>query len=539
MQGKREIELSPQDVQSLLDRVAERSLEDTDYQTIQGMIETLLFLKQAHEEKRITVKKLLRLLFGAPTEKARYVFGDLFEQDEGRARTGRQTRQGKKDKPKAKGHGRNGGADYPGAQKIAVTHPSLRAADRCPECEKGKLYKSVKPGVLLRFLASVPVQAKVYETEKLRCNLCGEIFTAPTPEEAGKDKYDETVGAMIAVLKYGYGFPFYRIEKLQESMGIPLPASTQWEIVLGAWQKAAAAAHQELIRQAAQGEILHNDDTGMKILALANLEDAAEQEEQALDRTGLFTTGILSVQQDRKIALYFTGKNHAGENLQALLQHREADRGPPIQMCDALSRNLPKSFQTILANCMSHARRNFVDVAAHWPQECLYVIETLGKVYKNDEIANEQKLSPAERLAFHQAQSDPLMEQLKEWLQQQFDQRTVEPNSSLGKAISYMQNHWGPLTLFLRVEGAPLHNNLCEQMLKRAILHRKNALFFKTQQGAHAGDGFMSLIQTCNLAGSNPFEYLTALLLHHEAVRNDPHLWMPWNYKELIPHKSP
>lgn len=539
MQGEKQIELSPEDVQRLLERVAERSLEDTDYQTIQGMIETLLFLKQAHEEKRITVGKLLRLLFGAPTETARNVFGDLLEEGTRRGRTGKRTRAGKKDKPKAKGHGRNGTADYPGAQKIGVPHPNLRVGDGCPECRKGKVYKSVKPGVVLRFLASVPVQAKVYETEKLRCNLCGEIYTAPLPEEAGKDKYDETVGAMIAVLKYGYGFPFYRIEKLQESMGIPLAASTQWEIALGAWQKAGAAAHEELIRQAAQGAVLHNDDTGMKILALANLEDVAEQEGQTLDRTGLFTTGILSVQQERKIALYFTGKNHAGENLQALLEHREADRGPPIQMCDALSRNLPKSFQTILANCMSHARRNFVDVAAHWPQECRYVIETLGEVYKNDDIAKEQNLSPAERLALHQSRSGPLMDRLKEWLQEQFDQRTVEPNSSLGKAISYMQNHWEPLTLFLRVEGAPLHNNLCEQVLKRAILHRKNALFFKTQQGAQVGDAFMSLIQTCNLAAANPFEYLTALLLHHEAVQEHPHLWMPWNYKEQIPSKDP
>jgi len=127
------------------------------------------------------------------------------------------------------------------------------------------------------------------------------------------------------------------------------------------------------------------------------------------------------------------------------------------------------------------------------------------------------------------------MEQLALWLKEQFDHRKVEPNSSLGKAIAYMQRHWEPLTLFLRVQGAPLHNNLCEQALKRAILHRKNALFFKTQQGAQVGDAFMSLIQTCNLAGANPFDYLTALLLHHEAVRELPERWMPWNYKEQIP----
>ena len=461
MRGKKQIELSPEDVEGLLKRVAERTLEEGDYQSIQGMIETLLFLKQAHEEKRITVKKLLKLLFGASTETARNLFGDRLEPEAaGPAGDGRRARQ-KKGKKKAKGHGRNGKADYPGAQKVPVKHPSLRARDRCPECEKGKVYNSLKPGVLLRFFASIPVQAKVFETEKLRCNLCGEIFTAPTPEEAGPDKYDETVGAMIAVLKYGYGLPFYRIEKLQENLGIPLPASTQWEIALGAWHKVGAQAHEALIRQAAQGEILHNDDTGIKILALANLEEAAEQEGEKPDRTGLYTTGILSVTPERKIALYFTGSNHAGENLEALLRHRESDRAPPIQMCDALSRNQPKSFKTILANCMSHARRGFTDVATIWPEECRYVIETLGEVYYNDEIAQKRNLSPAQRLAFHQAESGPRMEQLELWLKEQFDQRKVEPNSSLGKAIRYMQKHWEPLTLFLRVQGAPLHNNLC------------------------------------------------------------------------------
>jgi hypothetical protein len=302
---------------------------------------------------------------------------------------------------------------------------------------------------------------------KLRCNLCGEIYTAETPEEAGKNKYDETVGSMIAVLKYGYGFPFYRIEKLQDSLGIPLAASTQYEIVEGTAGK-LEPAYEEMVREAAQGQVLHNDDTTMKILALINPQDRQEQEEEdrepetiAPSRNGSFTTGVLSVQQERKIALFFTGRKHAGENLADLLQQREMDRGPPIQMCDALSRNLPKSFQTVLANCMSHARRNFVDVAGSFPDEVQVVIEALGKVYRNDEVAHERNLSPAERLAFHQAESGPVMEALRQWLSEQLEQKKVEPNSGLGKAIAYMQRHWEALTLFLRVESAPLHNNLC------------------------------------------------------------------------------
>jgi hypothetical protein len=201
-------------------------------------------------------------------------------------------------------------------------------------------------------------------------------------------------------------------------------------------------------------------------------------------------------------------------------------------MCDALSRNLPIELKTILANCLTHARRHFVDLLANFPEQCQYVIETLGKVYKNDQVTKDQKLSAQKRLLYHQTHSQPLMDQLEDWLDAQLEEKKIEPNSGLGKAISYMQKHWKPLTLFLRVPNAPLDNNLCEQVLKRAILHRKNSLFYKTEYGAYVGDLFMSLIHTCSLAKINPFDYLTALQEYASQVRRNPQNWMPWNYKK-------
>jgi len=125
-----------------------------------------------------------------------------------------------------------------------------------------------------------------------------------------------------------------------------------------------------------------------------------------------------------------------------------------------------------------------------------------------------------------------VMKQLHTWLNGQFDNRKVEPNSGLGKAISYMLKHWESLTLFLRVEGAPLDNNICEQVLKRAILHRKNSLFYKTSHGAYIGDLFMSLIHTCELCGVGAFDYLTELQRHAGELSANPGDWMPWNYRE-------
>jgi len=126
------------------------------------------------------------------------------------------------------------------------------------------------------------------------------------------------------------------------------------------------------------------------------------------------------------------------------------------------------------------------------------------------------------------------MDQLHRWLQAQFSERKVEPNSGLGKAITYLLRHWRPLTLFLRQPAAPLDNNIVERTLKRAVLHRKNALFYRTLNGAQVGDIFMSLIHTCQLAGANSFDYLIELQRHARELEANPTAWMPWNYRKTI-----
>jgi transposase len=429
---------------------------------------------------------------------------------------------------KTPGHGRNGSSSYTGAQKVAVPHPELHSGDSCPGCEKGKVYPQKEPRTLVRIVGQAPLAATVYELDRLRCNLCGEVFTAQEPESVGPEKYDETTAAMIALLKYGSGMPFYRLEKLEDLLGIPLPASTQWEIVEEA-AEVIKAARDELIRQAAQGEVLHNDDTSMRVLRLAR--------EPSDDRTGVFTSGIVSTKQGQKIALSFTGRQHAGENLRDVLEHRGAELGAPIQMCDALSRNTPKlsdGAEILLANCLAHGRRQFVEVAANFPEQCRYVLETLGDVYKYDAEARAGKLTSVERLEFHQRHSGPVMKQLQQWLEAQFALKQVEPNSGLGKAITYLLRHWKGLTAFLREAGAPLDNNLCERALKRAVLHRKDALFYRTLHGAEAGDLFMSLIHTCELSNANPFGYLAELQKHPAELASNPSAWMPWNYADTL-----
>jgi transposase len=425
------------------------------------------------------------------------------------------------------GHGRNGAAAFTGANKVTVAHATLHSGDLCPECRRGKVYRQKEPATLVRFVGHAPLEATVFEMERLRCNACGEVFTADEPQTAGAAKYDETAVAMIALLKYGTGVPFKRLERLQEHLGMPLPATTQWDLMAAA-AKRMRPVLEELIRQAAQGSVMHNDDTGMRILRLTR--------EPGDKRTGTFTSGIVSMVGAWTIALFFTGWKHAGENIAEVLKQRARELPAPIQMCDALSRNRPKleGVEPLMANCLAHGRRQVVEVAENFPEECRYVLETLRDVYRHDALAREQGLSPEDRLRFHQEHSGPLMKRLHEWMETQLAEHKTEPNSGLGKAISYLLNHWPKLTLFLRQPGSPIDNNIVERALKKAILNRRNALFYKTLNGAGVGDLFMSLIHTCELNGANPFDYLTELLRHAEELKRSPSEWMPWNYRETL-----
>jgi transposase len=523
-----QIEISTEELEALLGRV--RSvLTEEDYQKLAAVVRTLGYVTKLLENREATLGTLRRLLCRSSTEKTAHVLKQAGIETENQTR--RLPKQRTANQPTA-GHGRNGAARYRGAEKITVPHASLKTGDRCLDslCG-GKVYPLRQPGVLVRIRGQAPVAATVYELEKLRCNLCQKVFTADAPEEAGEKKYDETAAAMIALLRYGSGFPWYRLKGLEAGLGIPLPVATQCEIVAET-APTFLPALEELIRQAAEGEVMHNDDTSMRVLSLGR--NRGSDSEVSPERTGVFTSGIVSIRGGRRIALFFTGRKHAGENLADVLERRPQGLSPPIQMCDALSRNLPKSLQVIVAHCLAHGRRNFVEVIANFPAECRFVLETLGEVYGYDEQAREQGMSPEERLRFHQEHSAPVMEKLHTWLNAQSADNNVEPNSGLGKAISYLLRYWERLTLFLRQAGTPLDNNIVERGLKKAILHRKNSLFYKTRNGARMGDLFMSLIHTCELNGANPFDYLTELQRHADELKANPADWMPWNYPETL-----
>ena len=511
MNMPKRVDITPEQMEGLLER-AQASMSEKDFEVIKGLAETIMYLGYVVDSKNTSINRLLKLLFGSQTEKTSKV---TKKNTSGKPKT---------DKKKNNGHGKNGKEAYTGAEKITISHETLKHKDNCPSCGIGKVYDTNMPGVLVRVTGNPPCTGKIYELQKLRCNLCGMVYTARAPDNIGEKKYDEAAGAIIALLKYGTGMPFNRLSQLQAFLGVPLPSSTQWEIVEAVADK-IHPVYRALIRHAAQGDIVYNDDTTMKIMELVNRKD-----DEVSTRKGMYTTGIVSTTNNLKVAVFITGNHHAGENLEDVLAYRSKDLSAPVQMCDALSRNIPKTLKTIIANCLAHARRKFIDIEGNYPDECVYILSLFEKIYTFDDHTKE--MTPDDRLRYHQENSGPVMEEMHTWLKQQVKEKKAEPNSDFGSVVSYMLKHWPELTLFLRNGKAPLDNNICERALKKSILHRKNSLFYKTQHGAYIGDLFMSLIHTCGLCNVNPFEYLKMLQLHTSDLFKNPENWMPWNYHQ-------
>ncbi len=361
----------------------------------------------------------------------------------------------------------------------------------------------------------------------LRCDLCKTRFYTPVPEKIKKAaKFDISVATTLAIARYSMGVPMYRTEQNQSMHGIPLKDSTQWDLIKGLYG-VVGSVFDALSEQASNGELMVYDDTPGRIL------------ENKAKGLATHTTAYISVVEGHKVHLFFTGSRHAGNNADLILEKRTSDE-PVITMMDASPNNIPKHLSAsmlgrfILCFCLVHGRRKFFEVFNFFDKECDLVLHIIGKVYANDDYCRKTKLSPQERLEFHQKHSQPLMQTLYIWLNNQLLYEQIESNSGLGNAVRYMLKYWEPLTTFLRVAGAPLDSSWAERAIKIAIRHRRNSLFYKTTQGAEVGDCLMSLIYTAKENGVNAYNYLNTLQQYPKEVAANPELWLPWNYKQTV-----
>jgi len=553
------VTLSSEEGERLIAHVHQSNLPAAVASRLEQIIRTCLWLVFALQETKITVRRLRSLLFGkslkpspgsAASSESRPEGGDESsadtvvpaDADDGARTSGEPPPQSSQSPERAKpkgghrpGTGRLGADAYVGAERVECHHESLAAGQRCPVCGQGTLY-DLPPGVEMRIDGHALLRAMRYELQKLRCSACGQIFTAGLPAGVGEEKYSAQARAVLAVSRYYLGVPGYRLQGYQAMLGVPVPDATQWDQI----EQVGDCAYKvfaQMEHEAAQGELIFHDDTAVRILALMQANRALVAAAQAhglstpQDRTGMHTTALVVQVGEHTAILYYSSRRHAGENLQGLLEKREAGLAKPLAMSDALASNaVADESRLSRCHCLAHGRRKFSDLADVFPQECQVVLAVVKQIFDHDEQARDAQLSPSERLAYHQRLSGPLMEGLHTWLAQQVDDRLVEPNSSLGKAIAYLQSHWDTLTQFLHCEGAPLDNNLAERAWKLFIRQRKNSLFFQSEHGAYIASVLTSLIATCLYAGVNAVEYLVALQEHRAEVCADPAAWLPWAY---------
>jgi hypothetical protein len=545
MKQPEDVRLSREEGEALIDRIERNALSAEDRRLLVKLLTFYFWLLFALREAKLSLKRLKALVFGEKPKKPKPPSsgGTAGGGSVGERETQTNASQGEPSptsaapagqKPPPPGHGRHGADVYRAAPTVACRHEELAVGERCPACGRGRLYR-LPPGVEMRLDGHALLSAVRYELEKLRCSACGQIFTAPVPAEAGPEKYSTRARAVLALARYYLGVPWYRLEGFQALVGVPVPDATQWDQteIVG---DCAHPVFKYLEKMAAQGEVIFQDDTPQRVLALIEENQKTAAPAQATGdtkgavRTGMQTTALIVQVGERRVCLYYTGRRHAGENLEALLARREPQRGKPLVMSDALSSNKAEEAGLIRCHCLAHGRRKFSELDEDFPAESAVVVNALKLIYDHDEQARAKQLSAAERLAYHQQYSEPVFTTLKTWLEQQTDQRLVEPNSSLGKAIAYMLGHWQTLTRFLTEPGAPLDNNVAERALKLCIRQRKNSLFYATEHSAYIASLLTSVIATCLEAGGNALEYLVALQEHRQEVFAKPGAWLPWNY---------
>jgi transposase len=513
----------PEEIESLLERVRRHQLGEQDLRLLERLLRLLLSIVRFLERKNASLAHLKRLLFGPPSDPpsspppAPLASAGASDAPLAPATTPEQD-------SKRRSHGRLPGSAYTGATPVRCFHPQLHPGAGCPDplCG-GRLFDTVAPAIFGRLTGQPLVGATRYEQQVLRCSTCQQRYTAPLPEGVPAEKYDATADVAIVMAKYAAGLPFHRLAQMQQSFGVPLPESVQWERC-EAVADALLPVYLHGRTLASQAEVLIGDDTGVQILSCCQ----ENQQRTADERHGLHTTGIVAQgkQSPQPVVLYTSGRKHAGENIGDLLRSRPRELAPPLQVGDALAANWSHGFPVIAVKCLAHARRQFTEIEEIFPEQCRYVREALAAVYRFE--AETRTMTPEERLAHHQRYSAPVLEALQRWISEQFAQRLAEPNSVLGKALAYLQRHWEGLTQFLRYRHAPLDTNAVERVLKRVVLHRKNALFFRTEHGAAVGDILMSVIETCRANGIRAWEYLVKVVRNRRAVREDPARWLPW-----------
>ncbi|MEY3193581.1 MAG: hypothetical protein RI982_1363 [Bacteroidota bacterium] len=407
----------------------------------------------------------------------------------------------------------------------------MSAGDICSACGIGKIYPST-PRISLQFKGNPPLECTRHIKLNLRCNACQIEFQA----KGQANKWDYTAKTAIVLLKT-MGMPWYRLANLQLLYNIPVAASTLWLQCKGLFEDVGSYIISELFKQAAECNTYYVDDTPAKILEVikANKKLPLDQAKRSCRTTVIATT----TPQKHDIVLYLTGDAHCGENLGKLLERKSNQRSHIRIMSDASTMNKPVTNDLILnrvihINCLTHGRAKFADIESFYQEQCGYFLAEIKSIYQNEDLIKEHKLSSKKRLLYHLKHSLPHLNNIYQKINDLLQNKLVEPNSSLGKAMNYWVRNKKGLTMFTRVRNVALDNNLSERLLKYMILQRKNSLFFATKDSAVVLSGLTSLVETCRANQINASSYLNWIQENERDVQKNPANYLPWKFKEVM-----
>ena len=452
-------------------------------------------------------------------------------------------------KPKRGGHGRNGaGAFVPAQHRFHPLSSDIIGA-LCEACGVGRLSR-YREKLIVHIKGQPLFGADIHHFEQARCRLCNAIVraqgAAPALDGLGSSyiRYDYSACAMLLVMHYFAGMPFKRLEALQASWGIPMPDANQW-VLADTCADRLFPLYKAIEKHAIENAYtLRIDDTGGMIIEvrreiraeIAALERLGESTRDV--RTGINTTGVYLETEQGKVLLFFTGRHHASEVLDRLLQFRRAaaNRGKLVKVSDAASKNFTHAYQEELheAVCNAHAFLKFSAIKEQYPDVYHLAGEVYKKVFDNDDVTIAQGMSPHERMLYHREHSLPEMKRLKKMCCERLEGRLVEPNSPLWEPITFVVNQWERLTKFCEVPGIPLDTNVVEQMLIIPVRYLVASFNYRTQNGADVGDRHMSLIASAHANGVEAVAYLSECLRNHEDLARRPEYYLPWVYRERI-----
>ena len=530
------MKMTSEKYESLLKSVKLSNLLDEEKLEASNCIEFAAHYGQKLTDQQATIDRLKKALFGgsekssANTSSSNSSSENQNEKDKSFEKANNSNHnndnEGKEEKQKRRGgNGRTSERAY-NAEDVYLNHDQYSVGDDCPMMCGGKLYRVKNTGKFIRIVGQPLAKAIRYHQEVLRCALCGEVYKAKIPDYVSTSKYDERFIALLIMNKYYLAVPFYRQSSMQSFLNVPLASSTQWEL-LKQHEDVLLKIFDYLKSIAAQASLFIYDDTTMPIQAQTIIN------KKTGSKKGTYTTGVLAYVHERIIPLFICAPKTAGINISELWDKRETKLlAPPILMCDGLSANRPENIphdQYIYANCLTHARRKFIELQKHYPKVCNPIIDMFSQVYRNDKHTKE--MTDYDRLAYHQEHTTPVMNRIRGTLTQLIDDKRYEPNSQIMKAVNYSLKRWYELTVFLREAGAPLDSNSAEQILKIPIRQRKNSQYFKTIGSAYLSTAIISIVMSCVFSEIDPVEYLTALFKNKGKVLLNPSGWLPWEYK--------